>query len=242
MPHRVRLALSAAVLVPLTFAAACGSDATEPDEIANVRVVNASPSTAALGATTEGRLVASSVPFQGATQPGTCPTVEHGSDEQIDFTVAGTSNSLGSVQYNFVAKQNYTVVFYAPNNAVVYPDVFTNPATGNNAIRFINATGTAGDIYLTQPTSNIAAPATIGNLAAGQVSGFNSSSAPGGTFVEYPAVNTRVRLFNVGQTTGVARADFTITSMPANRVATIVLTPPPTGGSPTGFVVMPCGS
>ena len=242
MLHRVSLAVSAAALVPLAFAAACSSDATEPDEIANVRVVNASPTTASLGATTEGRVVASSVPFQGATQPGTCPTVEHGSDEQIDFTVGGTSNGLGSVQYNFVAKQNYTVVFYAPNNAVVYPDVVTNPAAGNNAIRFINATGTPGDIYLSQPTANIVAPATIGNLAAGQVSGFNSASAPGGTFVEYQAVNTRVRLFNVGQTTGTPRADFTIASMPANRVATIVLTPPPAGGSATGFMVMPCGS
>jgi len=207
-----------------------------------VRVVNASPSTASLGATTEGRLVASSVPFQGATQPGTCPTVEHGSDEQIDFTVSGTSNSLGSVQYNFVAKQNYTVVFYAPNNAVVYPDVFANPAAGNNAIRFINATGIAGDVYLTPPTINIGSSPTVGNLASGQVSGFNSTSAPGGTFLEYPAANTRVRLFNVGQTTGFPRADFTITSLPANRVATIVLTPPPTGGAATGFMVMPCGS
>jgi hypothetical protein len=146
------------------------------------------------------------------------------------------------VQYNFVAKQNYTVVFYAPNNAVVYPDVFTNPAAGNNAIRFINATGTPGDIYLSQPTANIVSPPTIANLAAGQVSGFNSTSAPGGTFIEYSNVNTRVRLFNVGQTTGTPRADFTIASMPANHVATIVLTPPPTGGSATGFMVMPCGA
>jgi hypothetical protein len=241
MLHRVTLAFSAVVLVPLALAA-CGSDATEPNEIANVRVVNASTATAGLGATNEGRVIATNVPFQAATQPGTCPTVEHGSDEQIDFTAAGTSNGLGSVQYNFVAKQNYTVVFYAPNNAVVYPDVFTNPAAGNNAIRFINATGTAGDIYLSQPTSNIVAPPTVGNLAAGQVSGFNSSSAPGGTFVEYQTINTRVRLFNVGQTTGSPRADFTIGTMPANRVATIILTAPPSGGSATGFMVMTCAS
>ena len=61
-------------------------------------------------------------------------------------------------------------------------------------------------------------------------------------FRQYPTVNTRVRLFNVGQATGTPRADFTIGAMPANRVATIVLTPPPTGGSATGFMVMPCGS
>jgi hypothetical protein len=242
MLHRVTLAFSAAALIPLALAAACGSDATEPNEIANVRVVNASVSTAGLGATTEGRVVATSIPFQAATQPGTCPTVERGSDEKIDFTTAGTSNSLGFVQYNFVAKQNYTVVFYAPSNAVVYPDVFVNPTAGNNAIRFINATGTAGDIYLSQPAATIVAPATIASLPAGQVSGFNSTSAPGGTFVQYNAVNTRVRLFNPGQTTGTPRADFTIGSMPANRVATIVLTPPPTGGVATGFMVMPCGS
>src|SRR4029079_18385159 len=99
-----------------------------------------------------------------------------------------------------------------------------------------------GDIYLTPPTSGIGAAPTVGNLAAGQVSGFNSASAPGGTFVQYAVANTRVRLFNVGQTTGSPRADFTIGSMPANGVATIVLTPPPSGGSTTGFMVMPCGS
>ena len=242
MQHRVTLAVSAVALVPLAFAAACSSDATEPDEIANVRVVNASPTTTSLGASTEGRVMATSVPFQAATQPGTCPTVEHGSDEQIDFTVGGTSNSLGSVQYNFVAKQNYTVVFYAPNTAVVYPDVFATPAAGNNAIRFINATGTAGDVYLTQATAPIVAPATVASLGAGQVSGFNSASAPGGTFVAYQDINTRVRLFDPGKTTGTPRADFIIGSMPANHVATIVLTPPPSGGSTTGFMVVPCGS
>ena len=46
MLHRVTLAFSAAALIPLAFAAACGSDATEPNEIASVRVVNASPVTA----------------------------------------------------------------------------------------------------------------------------------------------------------------------------------------------------
>ena len=111
------------------------------------------------------------------------------------------------------------------------------------ALRFINATGSAGDIYLTTPTGPISGAPTVQNLAAGSVSGFNSSSAPGGIFVStYPTANTRVRLFNVGATTGNPRADFTIGSMGANRVGTVVLTPAPSGGSTTGFLVNSCAS
>jgi hypothetical protein len=242
MLHRATLALSAAALVSLAFVVGCGSDATEPDEIANVRIVNASPTAGSITATNEGRTVATGVPFQAATQPGTCPTVEHGSDEKIVFNNSSNGSGLGTIEYNFVAKQNYTVVFYAANTTVVYPDVYTNPPDGSNAIRFINATGTAGDVYLTTPNANVVAPAAVSSLAAGQVSGFNSSTATGGTFLQYPVANTRVRLFNVGQTNGTPRADFTIGGMPANRVATIILTPPPSGGSATAFMVMPCGS
>jgi hypothetical protein len=76
-------------------------------------------------------------------------------------------------------------------------------------------------------------------LGQGQASGFNSGSAPGGTFAQYPQSNVRVRLFNVGQTTGTPRADFTIPAIATNHVATIVLTAPG-GGSSNGFMVGSC--
>src|SRR5215472_17232316 len=111
MKDRFTLALSAAALASVGFVAACSSDATNPSEIANTRIVNASVSTAALTATNEGRGVASNLAFQNTNAPAGCSTVEEGSSEQIDFTLAGTNTSLGNIKAAFSAQNNYTVVF-----------------------------------------------------------------------------------------------------------------------------------
>ena len=245
MLHRVTVRHLAAIVpvVAIGFAAACGgSDASNPSEISNVRIVNASVSSGPITANTEGRTIQTNVAFQTSALSGSCGTIEKGGDSQIDFVAAGTTNGLGSVKFNFQPQLNYTAVFFAPNTATVYLDQFSAPSAGNNAIRFINATGTAGDVYLTTPSANITGSPTVGNLAAGSASG-TSSSAIGGTFAQYANNLTRVRLFNVGQQTGTPRADFTINVMPSNGVATVLLTSPPSGNSsPTAFMVGPCGS
>jgi hypothetical protein len=243
MPDRFTVALSAAALASVAFLAACGSDATEPNEIANTRFVNASATTSSISATDEGRVVASGLAFQNTNQPSSCSTVERGSDVQIKFTLGGTTSDIGSVTAAFNAQANYSVVFYAPNNIVVYPDIFTAPGSGLNALRFINATGSAGDVYVTPPTTNqVTGSPAVANLGSNAISGFNSGTAPGGTFNTYDQGSTRVRLFNVGSQVN-PRADFTISGLPSNRVATVVLTPPPSGaGAPTGFLITVCGS
>lgn len=243
MLSRPTLGTRCALLGALTALAACGSSkTTSPLPKANVRIVNASSSTSALNATLGSATLSSGLNFQNTNAPAGCNSVSTGS-QTINFTSGSSSTSVGSVNYNFLPGQSYTVVYYGTNNVVVYPESFTAPTAGNMALRFINATGSAGDIYLTTPTGTIAGSPTVANLAAGSVSGFNSSTAPGGTFVStYPTANTRVRLFNVGTTTGTPRADFTIGTMAANRVGTVVLTPAPNGGSTTGFLVNSCAS
>ncbi len=244
MDRRPTLGNNLVAFTVLAVLAACGSSkTTSPTTTAHVRIVNASSSTSSLNATSTGsQSLSSGLNFQNTNATATCGTVNSGS-QTINFTSGTSTTNIGSVTYNFLPGQNYTIVYYGTNNAVVYPETFTAPATGNMALRFINATGSAGDIYLTTPTGPISGAPTVQNLAAGSVSGFNSSSAPGGIFVStYPTANTRVRLFNVGATTGNPRADFTIGSMGANRVGTVVLTPAPSGGSTTGFLVNSCAS
>jgi len=240
MPDRFTVALSAAALASVAFLAACGSDATEPNEIANTRFVNASATTSSISATNEGRVVASGLAFQNTNQPSSCSTVEHGGDEEVKFTLGGTTNEIGSVKAEFISQANYSVVFYAPNTIAVYPDNFTAPGTGLNALRFINATGSAGDIYVTGPNDGISGAPAVANLGSNSVSGFNSGTAPGGTFNTYGQGSTRVRLFNVGSQVN-PRADFTIGALPSNRVATVVLTTPSSTGA-TGFLITVCGS
>jgi len=240
MRTRASIVLTTATALLIASLHACGGDdVTGPNTPANVRIVNVSSTTANLNATSGTKSLATGVNFQNAG--ATCAQVDAGS-QTIGFTSGSSSTSVGSVTYNFQAGKNYTVVFYGANNAVVYPETFTAPNTGNMALRFMNATATAGDIFLTTPAGSVSGSPTISNLAAGSVSGFNATSAPGGTFGSYPSTNTRVQLFNVGVSTGTPRADFTITSLPTNRTGTVILTTANPVGGVTGLFVGSCAS
>jgi hypothetical protein len=239
MITRATIVLTTAALVSVSLGACGGDESTGPSGEANVRIVNVSSTTANLNAEAGGQSLASGVNFQNAA--ATCAQVDAGS-HAINFTSGASSASVGSVTYDFQGGRNYTVVFYGANNAVVYPETFTAPNSGNMALRFINATATAGDIFLTTPSGSVSGSPTISNLAAGQVSGFNSQSAPGGTFGSYPSTNTRVQLFNVGVTTGAPRSDFTITTLPTNRVGTAILTTAHPVSGVTGLFVGSCAS
>ncbi|HEY7236206.1 MAG TPA: DUF4397 domain-containing protein [Gemmatimonadaceae bacterium] len=247
MSDRFTMALSAAALASLALvvSSCSGSDATEPGETANVRFANASATTSTITVQEEERTAVAGLAFQNTNAAAGCASVEHGTSQNTVWFLGGTTNQLASMDVNFGSGNNYTSVFYGPNNVAVYLDSFTAPATGQNAIRFVNATSSAGDIYLTAPSDVITSTSTptIGNLGASQISGFNSSSATGGTFVSYADNLTRVRMFDVGVNTGTPRADFTIdgASLPSNRVTTVILTPAASSGA-TGFNVNPCGS
>ena len=232
MTHRFTLPVGAlGALASFALIAGCSSDATNPNEIANVRIVNASASTGPITATNENRTVQAGVAFQTPAGAGGCGTMEEGNDEQLNFTLTSTNAGLASTKQNVTAKQNYTAVFFGPNNVGFFQESFNTPASGNNSIRFINATGSAGDIYLSTPGAILPGTSpTVSNLAAGQA----SSSA------QFSNGRTEIRMFNVGQNTGVPRVDFTIAGLP-NNTGTIVLTTPPAGQtSPTAFVVGSC--
>jgi hypothetical protein len=59
-------------------------------------------------------------------------------------------------------------------------------------------------------------------------------------YLARPVTDTRVRLFDVGVTTGAARADITLRDLPASRLATVVFTDPSTPPGVTAFIVVPC--
>jgi hypothetical protein len=232
MTQRFTLPLSGlAALASFALITGCSSDATKPGNFANMRIVNASASTGPISATNENRTVQAGVAFQTPAGAGGCGTVEEGSSESVNFVLAGTQTGLASVTMQIVANTNYTAVFFGPNNVGVFPESFTTPASGNNNIRFVNATGSAGDIYLSTPGAILPGTSpTVPNLAAGQAS----------TTAQFSNGRTEIRMFNVGQNTGVPRVDFTIAGLP-NNIATIVLTTPPAGqSSPTAFVVGSC--
>ena len=232
MTHRFTLPVGAlAALASFALITGCSSDATKPGNFANMRIVNASASTGPISATNENRTVQAGVAFQTPSGAGGCGTVEEGSSEQVNFVLAGTQTGLAQVTMQVVANSNYTAVFFGPNNVGVFQESFTTPAAGNNDIRFVNATGSAGDVYLTTPGASLSGVSpTVANLAAGQASSTGQISNG----------RTEIRMFNVGVNTGTPRVDFTIAGMP-NNTGTVILTVPPAGQtSPTAFVVGSC--
>jgi hypothetical protein len=236
MLYRNTIVLSAALA---TFALIACSDSTDPEHQAAVRVANASVNTSGLTATDDDdNVLATGLNFQSSNS--SCSAISNGTP-RVDFSSGSTG--MGQISFPAWPQQNYTILFFGNNNAISLVDLTALPPSGSNAFRFVNAQGTAGDIYLTAPNGSIVAPPTIANLAPGSVSGFDPNSAPGGSFVNYATSQTRVRMFNVGVTTGTPRADFTIGGLPASRVATVVVTPPPiNSANPTGFLVATCAN
>jgi hypothetical protein len=231
MSYRSFVLLAASALA----LAACDDDPNEPENTASVRFVNASVINSAVNATIGGTSVASNIGFQSTANAGACVNVPAGT-QSVGFSAATGGAAIGTgASTNFVAGQRYTVVLYGNGTTQVYQDQFTAPSSGNNAIRFINGTSTAADIYGTTATGTVTGTPPVSNLAA-----FTATGSSGGTaFSSFANTNVRWRSFDVGTKT-TARGDFTLANMPANGVTTVIFTPSASAGGATGFMVNPC--
>jgi hypothetical protein len=230
-----------------SLAACGGSDNNSTgtnNSTANVRIINASSSTTGLNATAGTTSLASGLNFQNMNMQSTCATIPAGT-QSINFTSGSSTSSIGGISnYNFQAGQNYTVVYYGNNNAVVYPESYTAPTSGNYVARFINATSGPLDIYTSAPGATLSSTSTaaVSGLAAGAVSGA-STTATGGTFNSYPTGSNFIRAFSAGANPGTATASgsYTIGSMSPTGAQTIVFTSPNAGnGNATAFQVNSC--
>lgn len=231
---------SARALVAAGLLAACDDiETTTPgvgtEQFARVQFVNASSTTASTDVLLNGNTVQSGLGFQQAST--NCVLVPAGSRE-LTFRSGGSTVATTGVQ-PFRAGGRYTVVLGGTGSsrtATVLTDAATAPASGQTAIRFLNATSTAGDIFLTTPTGTVSGTPTVANLAAGQATGGTTGT---GGFVAYPSANTRARLYNVGTTSG-TRGDITLSAVPAGSATTVVFTPQAVLLGPTAFQVNQC--
>ena len=224
----------ALALLPVVLIA-CDDDDDGPtgnQQFANVRVINASPTTATAAVSVGGQSLGN-VAFRSGS--ATCFQVPVGS-QTLTFA-SGGSNVATTPAFNFQANQNATVVLFgtgATRTATVFADNFSAAAAGMNQIRFVNAQGTAGDVFVTTPTGAVTGTPSA-SIAAGQASTGGSVG-----FLAFPTANTRIRLFNTGATTGTPRADLTLANLPASRTSTVVFTEAGTPAGATAFQVDPC--
>ena len=226
---------TALVLAALVFTAACDDDddddGTGPTGQAQVRVVNATPDNATVSVLNGNTTLANSLAF-GTN--AACVTVPAGS-QTLTFR-SGTTTLATTTATNFANGGRYTVVLSgsgATPTATVYTDTYTAPTAGNNVLRFINTTSTAGDVYLTTAEGEVTGTATVPNLGANAEANYAS----------YPATDVRARLFDAGTTT-TARGDVTIPALTngAANAGTVIFTTPTETVTSSGFVVQPCGT
>lgn len=252
MSYRSNSRLAAlAALSFLSVLAACGSDknTTAPNAgTALVRIVNASSTTTGLNAISGTTSLSSALNFQNTNAAGSCTSIPAGS-QTINFTSGSSTTNIGSVSnYNFQAGQRYTVVYFGNNNVQVYPESFTAPTTGNYAVRFINATSNAGNIFVTAPGASISSSATpnvsgLSGSGASSVSGYNATTATGGTFTSYPTGNNFVRMYgtSANPSTATPSGSYTISNMSTTGAQTVIFTPANTANSnATAFQVNSC--
>ncbi len=212
----------------------------EPQPTALVRVVNASAATATADLFVGSQSTALGSGIATGSASGTCYGVPVGSQTLSFRQGGGTASIATATPFNFVAGQSYTVVLTGASTAagarqaiVLSDNGVTAPATGQNAIRFFNATGASGDIYVTAPGA-AAGTASQTGLAA-------NTATTGGTggFTSYPTGSTLVRMFSAGgATTGTPAVSFTLPALTGNRVATVILTGGTAGAQ--AFLATPC--
>ena len=234
MQRIFRFALLALIALPI----ACDDDdddgPTQPQQqVAQLRIVNAADI-----ADVQVRRVGSTAPlaedldFRGVTQ--SCVEVPAG-EQALVFSTGGVELDISAA--TFEADKSYTAFLVAAGStrrAVIVPDDET-ASDGNNALRFINATSTAGDVYVTPPGGDPGAAFLVaGNL--GPLA--RDNSLPG--YAHRATDHTQVRLFAPGATTGNPRADFALAGLPASRLATVVFTADGFPAGPTAFLVTPC--
>lgn len=226
------LPLAAAVF----FTTSCSLDVREPRTgPPRLRLVNAASATTEVTAHLNGDpdpLLTSAIPAN--TAAAGCVLILPAS-HSVSFVEAAAT--LADVTRSYEVAGKYTVLLVnagATFRAVALHDA-QDVVPGNNGLRFVNATSTAGDVYVTPPGSD-PAPVfkAVGNL--GPLATSNDDPA----FLQRAESDLRIRLYDVGSTT-TARADITLPTQQAfDRLTTVVFIDPVTPGDPGAFLVYTC--
>ncbi len=193
LSHAVALLSLGVVLLSLGCG---GSNSTK------LRVMNAVPDQSLLTFLLNGNSFAASVAYQTATS---YQTVNSGSP-QLQVEPSGTSTPIPnlSVALSLGGGNNYTLIaanFSASATHLLLMDQNTAPASGDVAIRIVNASPSLGaaDIYLVTAGSSIdSVSPTISNLAFPGASGYQTLSASTNYEIIFTPVNTKFTVIDSG--------------------------------------------
>lgn len=193
-----------ASLAVLALLAACDKESSvvqvDHSDAASVTVVNTTPLVVKPFVGTQ---LASTSNLQPATWMQNCAFIPAGNTTLVfknpepapkDTNIAATAATdfVAGARYSTILAQSGTTV-----SAFVLPETWTNLTPGNYGVRIVNATGQAGDFYVTN---------TAGTLGATPTAALAANTATGGTtgvgaFITEPTSSPRVRMFATGNTT-----------------------------------------
>src|SRR5688572_17467495 len=225
----------ALALASLAVVACDDDDPSGPQgDIATVRVVNAASGTTDVDVTASGltSLLADNLAFRGSS--AACVSVPANEEQTITFRQGATE--LAEVDFTFEEGVRYTMVLSTNGTARVV-NILEDEETvtaGNRAVRFLNASAAAGEVYL---FATGAAPGTplIANLAV-----LGAGTGASNWFTRAQDID-EVRFFDVGTGPGgEVQGELALAAPAGRRMQTVIFTEAGTPPGAKAWVVSAC--
>ena len=223
----------ALALVSAAVIACDDDDPTGPQgDIASVRVVNAASGTADVDVTASGltSLLADNLNFRGSTSA--CVAVPANEEQTITFRQGDTE--LAEVEFTFEEDMTYTMVLSTngANRVVNILEDDETVAAGNRAVRFLNASAEARDVYLYATGAQRGTPL----LTDLDVLGAGTGASP---WFTRAANLVEVDFFDVG-TTDPLRGELTLAAPTGRSMQSVIFTGTGTPAGAAAWVVSAC--
>jgi hypothetical protein len=217
----------AALMLSATALVACDDDSTGPEQVAQVRVVHASPDAPNVDVLVDDTQVLTNVAYRAASG---FLEVDAGT-RRLRVRATGTTTTVIDASPVLADGGSYTVLatgLLAGIQPVVAQDNLTDPAAGQVKLRVIHAAPAAAgvDVYATAPGADInTATPVLTNVAFRAVS----------DYLVVPAGTYQIRVTPTGTKTVAIDAELVLG---AGQIRTVVATDAPGGGAPLAPVVL----
>jgi hypothetical protein len=228
------------LLAALAATAACNLDGGNvPNVPPSLAIVNASPHSAFMHLHIDGNTSLTEVPLQPRQVDPGCRFILNGTHI---FDWVQNDTLYATVQGSLIVNHTYMSILVSAvinddttYRSLVAGDDIEQATAGNNGIRIINGTSTAGDVYVTgindDPTPATKIMTNVGPAA--------TSTAVDLSFHMLPQSADRVRLFDVGSTTN-PRSDILLTNAGVRSLTTVILLPRSASETQGGIQVNSC--
>jgi hypothetical protein len=217
----------AALMLSATALVACDDDSTSPEQVAQVRVVHASPDAPNVDVLVDDTQVLTNVAYRAASG---FLEVDAGA-RRLRVRATGTTTTVIDASPVLADGGSYTVLatgLVAGIQPVVAQDNLTDPAAGQVKLRVIHAAPAAAgvDVYATAPGADInTATPVLTNVAFRAVS----------DYLVVPAGTYQIRVTPTGTKTVAIDAEL---ALGAGQIRTVVATDAPGGGAPLAPIVL----